>query len=216
MQVGFANEIRHKFVLGCLVNFTRSANLLHVPPFDHRDAIGHSQRFFLVVGNEDESNARLLLNLLQFQAHRLTQFLSNAPSGSSSNKTLGRAQVRGPRRHVVVARQTIAAGSSELNKFQHLCDTGLGCGFILTKAKQTKHHVLRDIHVREQRVLLENCVNRPLVWQQIRDVLAIQYNRAFGDIFEPSDGAQQRGFAAARRPKQREKLVVADIEVHVF
>ena len=73
-----------------VVDFGRRRNLLDRAARHHRDAVGHRQRLFLVVGDQDGGDAVFA------DCSRLTsicmssrRFLSSAPNGSSSSSTLG-------------------------------------------------------------------------------------------------------------------------------
>jgi hypothetical protein len=66
--------------------------------------------------------------------------------------------------------------------------------------------------MREQRVILEHHVDRPLVRQDMRDVLAAKQDAALVRRFETREHAQQRGLAAATRAEQREKFASGNIE----
>ena len=55
----------------------------------HGDAIGHGERFFLVVGDEQESDADAALQAFSSARICLRRFGSSAESGSSSSSTSG-------------------------------------------------------------------------------------------------------------------------------
>src|SRR4051812_30505741 len=64
--------------------------------------------------------------------------------------------------------------------------------------------------MREERVILEDGVDRPPIGRQWRDVLAVKQDLALGREVEAGDQPQKRGLAAAGGPQKREKLVLAD------
>ena len=66
--------------------------------------------------------------------------------------------------------------------------------------------------MREQRVGLEHQIDRPLVGRRAGDVVAVEQDAAVAGRLEAGEHAQQRGLAAAGGAKQREELVLADIE----
>jgi hypothetical protein len=61
--------------------------------------------------------------------------------------------------------------------------------------------VLGDVHVREQRVVLEDGVDVALVRRHAGDRLAGEQDLALGRLLEAGDHAQGRRLAAARRPR---------------
>ena len=73
--------------------------------------------------------------------------------------------------------------------------------------------VLRDGHVREQRVLLEHGVDVAAPRGQRRDVDAAEPDRPGGGLLEARDHAQHRGLAGSRGAQDREQFAVADGEV---
>ena len=72
--------------------------------------------------------------------------------------------------------------------------------------------IVRDRHMRKHGIGLEHHVGRALVGRRQRHVLAADDDLAPGRRLEARDHAQQRGLAAARRPEQREELVLGDVE----
>ncbi|MCY1455849.1 hypothetical protein D9M71_730160 [compost metagenome] len=73
-QVGFADEVRDEARGWRAVYRAARARLLDASGVHHHDAVGNGHRFFLVVGDEDESDAELCLQVLELQLHALAQF----------------------------------------------------------------------------------------------------------------------------------------------
>ena len=106
---------------------------------------------------------------------------SSAPSGSSSSSTCGPVDQRPGQRDPLL----LAAGElgrlapgqcAELDQLEHLVDLRLD---VLDAAPaQPEGDVLEDVQVREQRVALEDRVDRPLVGLGAGDVLAADADRA--------------------------------------
>src|SRR5262245_29684631 len=76
-------------------------------------------------------------------------------------------------------------------------------------------HVLLDGQMREQRVALEDRVDRSLVGRRLRDVDVTDANPPRVGALEAGDHPQRRGLAAAGGAEQREELAAADLERHV-
>jgi hypothetical protein len=75
-------------------------------------------------------------------------------------------------------------------------------------------HVLRDVHVREQGVVLEHRVDVATVRRHARDRLAREIDLALGGLLEARDHAQGRRLAAARRAEERVERPARHDEVH--
>ena len=143
---------------------------------------------------------------------------SSAPSGSSSSSTSG---------WLISARATATrccwppeswpglrrAIGRELDELEHVLDLLLD---VLDAATaQAEGDVLEDVEVREERVALEDRVDRALVRAQLRDVLVADEDRARGRVLEARDHAQRRRLAAARGPEQGEERAGRDGQVEV-
>jgi len=67
------NEASHKGINRVLVDLTGCPHLFDSSTVEYGQSIAHSQRLFLVVGNEDESDSDLSLERLQLALHGLPQ-----------------------------------------------------------------------------------------------------------------------------------------------
>ena len=134
---------------------------------------------------------------------------SSAPSGSSSSSTAGRltiARASATRcccppescaglRRAMPRRARPARGPPRPRVFTCLA----------AAPAQAERDVLEDVEVREQRVALEDGVDRPLVRLGVRDVLVADVDRPVGRLLEPGDHPQRGRLAAAGRAEQREE-----------
>ena len=73
--------------------------------------------------------------------------------------------------------------------------------------------VVQHGEVREERVRLEDGVDRTAVGRQPGDVGAVDPDRALVRALEAGDQPQRRRLPAAGRPEEREELTLADLEV---
>ena len=94
----------------------------------------------------------------------------------------------------------------ELDQRDHLGDAGVDLGARHARALQSERDVVAHGKMRKQRVVLEHHVDRTLVRQHLRDVLAVQQDAALVRRLEAGEHPQQRGLAAAARAEQREKF----------
>src|SRR5579863_6708859 len=72
-DVRHPDESSDELGLGMLIQRERSPKLLDPPAIEHRDAIAHRQRLFLVVGHVDERDPDLTLYALQLELHLLPE-----------------------------------------------------------------------------------------------------------------------------------------------
>ena len=81
------------------------------------------------------------------------------------------------------------------------------------RPKQTLSH---DGEVREEGVVLEDGVDRPLVGGNAGDRLVGEEDLALGRLIEAGDHAQRGRLAAAGRAEHREELALLDLDAHVL
>src|SRR4249919_1136853 len=65
----------------------------------------------------------------------------------------------------------------------------------------------------EERVALEDGVDRSAMWRDVRDVRTVQEHLAVRRPFESGDHAQRRGLAAAARTQEREELAARNLQI---
>ncbi|MNI54072.1 hypothetical protein D3C73_1089390 [compost metagenome] len=80
-QVADADEVGDEAAVGVFVEFGRAAALAHLAAIEHGHAVGHHQGFFLVVGDDDEGDAALVLQAFEFQLHLFPQLLVEGAQG---------------------------------------------------------------------------------------------------------------------------------------
>ena len=68
-EIGLADEGRDECVCRMAVHVVGAADLDDVAGRQHREALGHRQRFLLVVGDVDGGDARLAVDALDLRAH---------------------------------------------------------------------------------------------------------------------------------------------------
>ena len=184
------------------------------------DAIGHRHRFFLVVGHEDEGDPDLLLDALELDLHLLAQLQVECAERLVEQQDRRPVDERPGERHTL----GLATGQLgrlatlvawELDQIEHLRDPGPDLRIADLGAPQPESHVLVDRQVREQRVVLEDGVDVPLVRRQPGNVLALELDQAGGRCLEPADHPQRRRLAAAGWAKEREEFPGLDLEVDV-
>ena len=214
-KVRLADEVGDEAFRRMVVDVPGRADLQDLARRHHRDAVRHRQRLFLVVGDEDEGDAGLVLQPLQLDLHLLAQLVVERGERLVEQQHLRLRRERARQRHALLLAAGDLAGASVLqllhvDELQHRVDACLDLGLRLAQHLQAKADVVGHRHVREQRVGLEDGVDRPLERRQRRDVLAVEQDFAVGRIVEAGDQPQQRRLSATGRAEQREEFVFAD------
>lgn len=99
-----------------------------------------------------------------------------------------------------------------MHQCEHFVDPLRNLLVIKTLHLKAEGDILRNTHVRKQRVALEYRVDPTLERRQVIDRFAREANLAVADVLEAGDGAQQGGFATAGRAEQGEELVVGNVD----
>src|SRR5690242_9617959 len=120
----------------------------------------------------------------------LRSFWSSAPSGSSRSSTFGR--------------MTSARASATRCCWPPESCGGLpaAVGLLDAALLEAERDVVDDVEVREQRVLLEDRVDLPLVRRHPDHRIAADQDLALGRLLEPRDHPQGGGLAASGRTEQ--------------
>ncbi|MCY1232780.1 hypothetical protein D9M72_452940 [compost metagenome] len=201
-----------------VVDGARRIELLDAATGEHGDAIRHRQRFLLVVGDEDEGDAELVLQRLQFDLHRLTQVLVERRQRFVEQQEFRPGDDGAGQRHALLLAAGELARPAAFHAFQSYHLQGGGDLFTARRLGDARDFqrigdVFADRHVRKQRIVLEDRVDRAAVGRPVGDVLAVDEDRAAVEFDETADRLQQRGLAAAGRPEQGQEFVAADVEI---
>ena len=217
-HVGRTHEPGHERRRWSLVDLGRRADLLDASLREDGDPVAHGERLVLVVGHVDERDARLLLDRLELQLHLLSQLQVQGTQGfvqqqhprsiherPSESDTLSLASRQLPRSTRAVALQA------------HHPQSFLDAPSSIVPGNFADHqpiaHVVPDVHVREQGVVLEHGVDVPLVRRPPRHVHPVQQHPALGGRLETRDHAQGGRLARAGRAEHREELTGRDVQV---
>ncbi len=176
-QVGLAEEVGHERRARVLVELRGSAQLLDQPAVHHRDGVGHRHGLLLVVGDVDEGQADLGLDALELDLHPATQLEVERPQRLVEQQHLGLVdQGPGQRDPLLLAtgelHRLLAGLVAELDEVEHAAD--LLVDVLGLASSQPEGDVLVDVEVREQRVALEDRVDRTPVGLGVGDVVAGQ------------------------------------------
>ena len=99
---------------------------------------------------------------------------------------------------------------SQLNHFQqfgHFCFDGRRIRALTPwQDRQTKRDIVENGHMTKQRIVLEYESHFTVASMQTTDVGAVKTDMPAGLMLQPGNNAQQRGFARAGWPQQRDHL----------
>ena len=84
--------------------------------------------------------------------------------------------------------------------------------FVLATPPQAEGDVFSNVHHGEQRQVLENQIDRPLVGGNAQHAFPANFDDAPGGLLQTGDHAQQGGFTAAGRAEDGKKLPVYDVK----
>ena len=93
-------------------------------------------------------------------------------------------------------------------------DAPIALGLRNAAHAQPVGNVLRDAHVREERVVLEHRVDVAVEWGQPGNVAPLQHHGSVARELEARDHPQHRGLAGTGRTQHREELALGDVEIH--
>ena len=102
------------------------------------------------------------------------------------------------------------------NDFQNFAHTALRFGFRHPPPRQSVSDIFRNVHMREQGVVLKHKPGVPLMRFQPQNRLASDTDVARRRHDETGDRAQRRRLAAAGRPQQRQAFAILDPQRHIL
>ena len=205
-EVGLADEARDKAVGRFRVDRARVANLQQLARRHHADPVGHRQRLFLVMRDENKGDAGLVLQPFQLDLHLLAQLQVQRRQGFVEKQHLRLGGECPGQGHALLLAARQLAGLArghrvQFHQRQHAGGAGRDLGLGAALHFQPETHVLGHRQMREQGIALEHRVDGPTVRRQVGDVLPVEQDLPAGGCLEPRNQAQERGLAAARRPR---------------
>ena len=202
-QVGAAHEPRDERARRPLVDVLRGAHLLDPALVHDGDAVGHGQRFLLVVGDEDGGDARLALDPADLVAHRGAQLCVQVRQRFVEEEH-GRFhdERAGERDALLLSAGELgdpAAGEvAEPYQAQRVVHPALDVRLGDLPHLQPERDVAGHVQVREERVRLEDHPHVAAVRRCVRDVPAVDPYASRRGRDQAGDHAQRGRLAAAR------------------
>ncbi len=103
----------------------------------------------------------------------------------------------------------------KLDETEHFLDRRVDFGLRLARNPQTECHVLGNGHVWKQRIGLKDHADIALVWLEIDNIFAIDFNCALIGTFKARNHTQNRGLATARWAEEGNEFALFDSEVEI-
>jgi len=197
--------------MGRLVKLPRRRDLVETASIHHADPPRDRHRLFLVVSDDDEGHAEPPLQLHQFELRAFAQLLVERGQRLVEQQNPRAARQRARQRHALLLTAGELIGLALLEAFEldqrhHLGHAGIDLRTRHARALQPECDVVPHVEMGKQRVVLKHHVDRTLVRQDLRDVLAVQQDAPLIRRLESGKHPQQRGLAATTGAEQREKL----------
>ena len=196
----------------------RRADLAHHAIAQHHDAIGQRQGLVLVVGHVDRGTAKQIVDAADLGPHLQPQL----------GVEIGQRFVHQHQRrlhhdgacdgHALLlptadlARQLLRLGA-EAHQLDRLLNLGVDLGLGTALHTKPEADVAADVHVREQRVVLEHHAETAILRRQQVDPLLVQPHAASGQRQQSREAVQRGRLAAAGRPEQGDELAPPDRQV---
>src|ERR1039458_9506235 len=215
-----ADEIRDEFRGGKFIDFQRRSGLDNFAVIHDADAARQSHRLFLIVRDDQEGHAELVLEAYQLELRVFAQVLIERPQGFLEQQQLRPLDQRTGERHplLLAAGQLVRfalAEAAELHQTEHGGDALGDFGPRYPVLFQAEGDVLLDGHVGKQRIGLKHHVHRPLVRRHAGHVLAVDQYPAGTRGLESAEHAQQRGLTAAGCSQETKDLAFINLEAHL-
>ena len=106
--------------------------------------------------------------------------------------------------------------SVQIDQLQRVADLVLDIGIRLLADTQTEGDVLRNGHMRKQRVFLKNRIQLALVGRKACDILAVKDHLPGIRRLKSAQDTERSGLPAARRPQERQEFIFPYIEIQVI
>eukprot|EP01136_Pigoraptor_vietnamica_P024787 Opistho-1_new@78115 len=217
-HVGGTDEIGHETGAGIGIDLRGCADLRDLALVEDGKAVCHRQRLALIVGDEDEGDAKALLQGFQLVLHRLAQLEVQRAEGFVEQQHAGFVDQRPRQRHTLALparklRRLAVAIAVELDQRQHLLGLGLAQAAVHALDHQPVSHVVAHRHMRKQRVILKHRIHVAPVGRNVRNILPEDADAALRRLLEPRDQPQTRRLARPRRPEHGKEAALGNGQI---
>src|SRR5690606_19443366 len=215
-----SDEAGDELVRGPVVEVDRRVHLLDVAVLHDHDARAHRHGLDLVVGHVDGRHGKALVQLQDGGAHLDAQLGVEVRERLVHEEDLGLANDRAAQRDALPLTAGQLAGTAveqvlDLEDAGCLADPAVDICLGRAPEAQAERHVLVDVHVRVQRVVLEDHRDVAVLGRDVVDDPVTDAAGTFGDLLQAGDHAQRGGLAATGGTYEDHELLVLDLEVEV-
>ena len=171
------------------------------------------------MGDVNRRNLQFLLNTPKLNLHSLAK-LEIECSERLVHQEHARRIGHGPRHGDALRLAAAELGgisvldAGQMNQIQQLANAIpdlLLAGATLLEAEAD---IVRDRHVREQGIVLEDHADFPLLRGDVRHVVVAEVDRALGGLDEPGNETQRRRFSASGGTQKGQKLTFLNLKIH--
>ena len=219
--VVLADELGDEAVDRTLVELIWRGELLHDAVVEHRDPVRHRQRLALVVGDVDDRDPEVFVQVLDLELHVLAQLLVERAERLIHQHERRIEDERARERDALLLaarklRRTSGGEGPHLHHVERARDLGLALGLAHPAHLERKGEILGHRHVRKEGVVLEHHPDAALVRRHEVDRAAVEADLAVRRRLEACEHHQAGGLARARRPEHGQELALRNREVQVL
>jgi len=219
-DVALADKVGNKGILGLVINIFGCADLLDLALVHDDDGIAHCEGLFLIVGYIYERDADLLLDSLEFVLHLLAELEVEGAQRLVEKKDAGMVYQRtcdGNTLLLAAGEGSDLAlgiiGQADQLKHTHYAVFDLGLGHLADA--EAECNVVKNVHVGEKGIALEDRIYLALIGGQVVDLFSIKIDHTGAGRFKAANNAQSSGLAAAGRTKQCYEFLVPYVQIYI-
>ncbi|CFE43556.1 Uncharacterised protein [Mycobacterium tuberculosis] len=187
---------------------------------EYGDAVGHIQRFGLIVGDQHRGDMHLVVQAAQPGTQLFAHLGIECAERLVEQQHLRIDRQRPGQRHPLSLPTgeligVAALKSAQAHHLQQIVDLGLDLGLGALTDLQPERHVVTDSQVFERRVVLEDESDATPLWRHPGDVAAVDRDGSGVRLVEAGYGAQQRRLARTAGAQQCGQRTGRYDEIHV-
>src|SRR5690606_7593676 len=216
-----ADEPSHKDVLRLVVDLQGRTDLLDDAILHDHNPVAHGHGLDLVVGDVDDGRLEPVVELGELSPHLDPQLGVQIGEGLIHEEDLGLPHDGPAHRHPLplAARKLLGLPVEEVFDAQdpgRLLHPPVDLVLGELAELQAEGHVVVDVHVRVEGVVLEDHGDVPILGRDIVDQGVTDVDVPLGDLLQASHHAEGGGLAASRRAHQNHELTVGNVDVGVL
>ena len=211
----------HKNVLWLAVESQGIGNLHDVAVAHHANAVAHGHGLHLIVGHIHHRSGQLGVQSRDLRTHVHPHLRVQIGKRLVKEEYFGIPHDRSPEGHSLA----LASGKRPRLAVQHFVKSeairGLGNGLLdevlgLFRQLQPKADVVKDRHVRIERVVLKHHGYPAILGMHVVDDAVADGNGSAGDVLQPRKHPQGRRLPTPRRTHQNHELAVLNLQIDVL